>query len=158
MWVQFLGWKDPLDEGTATHSSITAWRIPWTEEPGGLQFIGSQKVGHDWAHTLIFLSVRFVVPQNNYNNNIRDHWSQITITNITIMKSLKHGEKYVTQRHTVNKRCGKKMRIDLLNVQYSVTIKLQLVKTTTTTTTKNNRKSQYRHISEIWKAQFQTLQ
>ena len=92
MWVQFLGWKDPLDEGTATHSSITAWRIPWTEEPGGLQFIGSQKVGHDWAHTLIFLSVRFVVPQNNYNNNVRDHWSQITITNITIMKSLKHHE------------------------------------------------------------------
>ena len=84
--------KIPLEEGTTTHSNITAWRIPWTEEHGGLQSIGSQRVGHDWAHTLILLSVKFVVPQNNYNNNIRDLWSQITITNITIMKSLKHHE------------------------------------------------------------------
>ena len=37
MWVQFLGGEDPLEEGMATHSSILAWRIPWTEEPGGLQ-------------------------------------------------------------------------------------------------------------------------
>ena len=42
-WVRFLGWKDPLEEGMATHSSILAWRIPWTEEPGGLQSMGSQK-------------------------------------------------------------------------------------------------------------------
>ena len=42
-----LGQEDPLEEGMATHSSILAWRIPWTEEPGGLQSIGSQKVGHD---------------------------------------------------------------------------------------------------------------
>ena len=46
-WVQFLGWEDPLEEDTATHSSILAWRIPWIEEPGGLQSIGSQRVGHD---------------------------------------------------------------------------------------------------------------
>ena len=39
--------EDPLQESTATHSSILAWRIPWTEEPGGLQSIGSQKVSHD---------------------------------------------------------------------------------------------------------------
>jgi len=48
-WVQSPGWEDPLVEGMATHSSILAWRIPWTEEPGGLQSMGSQKVGHDWA-------------------------------------------------------------------------------------------------------------
>ena len=42
-WVQFLGWEDPLEEETATHSSILAWRIPWTEEPGGLQSMGSQE-------------------------------------------------------------------------------------------------------------------
>ena len=42
-----LGWDDPLEEGMATHSSILAWRIPWTEEPGGLQSIGSQRVRHD---------------------------------------------------------------------------------------------------------------
>ena len=45
--IQSLGWEDPLEKGMATHCSILAWRIPWTEEPGGLQSIGSQKVGHD---------------------------------------------------------------------------------------------------------------
>ena len=43
-WVQSLGLEDPLEEGMATHSSILAWEIPWTEEPGGLQFMGSQRV------------------------------------------------------------------------------------------------------------------
>ena len=47
MQVQSLGWEDPLEEGMATHSSILAWRIPWTEEPGGLQSMGSHRVGHD---------------------------------------------------------------------------------------------------------------
>ena len=46
-WVQSLGWEDPLEKGPATHSSILAGRIPWIEEPGGLQSIGSQRVGHD---------------------------------------------------------------------------------------------------------------
>ena len=46
-WVQPLGQEDPLEEGMATHSSILFWRIPWTEEPGGLQSMGSQRVGHD---------------------------------------------------------------------------------------------------------------
>ena len=48
MWVLFLGQEDPLEEGMATHSSILAWGILWTEEPGGLQSMGSQRVGHDW--------------------------------------------------------------------------------------------------------------
>ena len=57
-WVGSLGWEDPLEEGMATHSSILAWRVPWTEEPGGLQSIVSQRVRHDCmtkdstAHTL----------------------------------------------------------------------------------------------------------
>ena len=46
-WVQFLGWEDPLEEEMATHSSILAWRIPWTEEPGGLESTGSQRIGHN---------------------------------------------------------------------------------------------------------------
>ena len=46
-WVQSLGWEDPLEEEMATHSSILAWRIPWTEETGGLPSMGSQRVGHD---------------------------------------------------------------------------------------------------------------
>ena len=45
-WVQSLGREDLLEKGMATHSSILAWRIPWTEEPGGLQSMGSQRVGH----------------------------------------------------------------------------------------------------------------
>ena len=45
-WIQSLGWKDALEKGMAAHSSILAWRIPWTEEPGGLQSLGSQRVGH----------------------------------------------------------------------------------------------------------------
>ena len=45
--VHSLGWEDPLEEDMATHSSILAWRIPWTEEPGGLQSMGSQRVGHE---------------------------------------------------------------------------------------------------------------
>ena len=48
MWVRSQGWEDPLEEGMASHSSILAWRIPWTEQPGGLQSIGSQRVGCDW--------------------------------------------------------------------------------------------------------------
>ena len=52
MWEirgQSLGWEDLLEKGMATHSSILAWRSPWTEEPDRLQSMGSQKVGHDWA-------------------------------------------------------------------------------------------------------------
>ena len=45
--VQSLGQEDPLEKGMTTHSGILAWRIPWTEEPGGLQSVGSQRVGHD---------------------------------------------------------------------------------------------------------------
>jgi len=50
MWVLLLGWEDPLEKEMATHSSILAWEILWTEEPGGLQSMGLQRVRHDWAH------------------------------------------------------------------------------------------------------------
>ena len=48
MCVQSLGWEDPLEEALATHASILAWRIPWTEEPGGLQSLGSYRARHDY--------------------------------------------------------------------------------------------------------------
>ena len=48
-WVRSLGWKDPLKKEMATHSSILAWKIPWTEEPDGLQSMGLQRVRHDWV-------------------------------------------------------------------------------------------------------------
>ena len=59
MWatrVRSLGWEDPLEIEMATHSSILAWRIPWTEEPCRLQSMGSQRVGHNWATSLSFTS------------------------------------------------------------------------------------------------------
>ena len=46
-WVRSLGWEDPLEKGLATHSSIHAWRSPWMEEPGRLQLMGLQRVGHN---------------------------------------------------------------------------------------------------------------
>ena len=58
-WVQSLGWEDPLEKEMATHSSILAWKISWTEEAGGLQSMGSQRVGDNWAtntqHTAFFM-------------------------------------------------------------------------------------------------------
>ena len=68
-WVQSPGWEDSLEKEMVTHSSILAWKILWTEDPGGLQSIGSQRVGHDWAtkhagrnkkFQVLFLSQTFV--------------------------------------------------------------------------------------------------
>jgi len=56
--VWSLDWEDPLENGMATHSSILAWRIPWTEEPGGLQSMGSQRVRHDWATNTFTFFIR----------------------------------------------------------------------------------------------------
>jgi len=53
-WVRSLGREDPLEKEMVTHSSIHAWKIPWTEEPSGLQSMGLQRVGHDWATSLHF--------------------------------------------------------------------------------------------------------
>ena len=56
-WMWSPSWEDPLEKGMATHSSILAWRIPWTEEPGRLQSTGLQRVGHDWVtFTYLFTS------------------------------------------------------------------------------------------------------
>ena len=60
MQIQFLDWEDPLEEDMGTHSSILAWRIPWTEESRGLQSLGSQRVRHNWsdlARTQAYLTV-----------------------------------------------------------------------------------------------------
>ena len=57
MWVRSLHQEDPPVEGMATHYSILAWRIPWTEEPGGLPSMGSQRVRHDWASNTVWCSL-----------------------------------------------------------------------------------------------------
>ena len=69
--VRFLGWEDPLEKEMAIHSSTIAWKIPWTEEPGRLQSMGSQRVGHDWATScshscsdIIYLLNRNVYPNS----------------------------------------------------------------------------------------------
>ena len=58
--VPSLSQEDPLEEGMATHSNILIWRIPWTEEPGGLQFIGSQRVEPNWSdlvqHSIFYIT------------------------------------------------------------------------------------------------------
>ena len=60
MWVQSLVWEDPLEKGMASHSSILAWKISGTEEPGGIQFMGSQRVGKDWSNLgCMHTSLRF---------------------------------------------------------------------------------------------------
>ena len=55
-WVQSLGWEYPLEKEMAAHSSILAWKIPWTVEPGRLPSVGSQRVGHDCVTSLHFTS------------------------------------------------------------------------------------------------------
>ena len=61
-WVQSLGREVPLEKKMAIHSSILACKIPWTEEPGRLQSVGSQRVGHDWATSLHFTSLPLAPP------------------------------------------------------------------------------------------------
>ena len=72
-WVQSLGREDPLEKEMATHSSILAWRIPWTEEPGGLQSTGSQRVGHDWVTSL---SLSLVAQMVKHLSTMRETWVQ----------------------------------------------------------------------------------
>ena len=72
--VRSLVWEDPLEKEMATHSSILAWRIPWTEEPGRLQSMGSQRVRHEWATSLSFfsfsLSLNSYVAMDKWHSNI----------------------------------------------------------------------------------------
>ena len=61
-WVRSLGREDPLEKEMATHASSIAWKIPWMEEPGRLQSMGSQRVGHNWATSLISLYIWTILP------------------------------------------------------------------------------------------------
>ena len=83
--VWSLGWENPLEKGMALHSSTPAWRIPWTEKPGGLQSMGSQRVRHDWATSI---SLHFIYGIYIYicwpcKQCCSEHWdaysSQITV-------------------------------------------------------------------------------
>ena len=65
-WVWSLDREDLLEKEMAAHSSILAWRIPWTEEPGGLQSTGLQRAGHDWATSLVLEEMGWMIPSNLY--------------------------------------------------------------------------------------------
>ena len=71
--VRLLGQEDPLEKRIATHSSIPVWRIPCTEEPGGLQFMGSQRVGYNWTTNTFTLSLAESSKQWNSLHGIRAH-------------------------------------------------------------------------------------
>ena len=55
MQIQSLGQEDALEEEMATHFSILTWKVPWTEEPGGLQYMGLQRVRHNWTENILYL-------------------------------------------------------------------------------------------------------
>ena len=81
------GREDPLEEGKATHSSILAWRIPWTEEPGGLQSMGSQRARHDWSDLECIhaprpearpnASLKTALEQKPFVPCVEEHWSRL---------------------------------------------------------------------------------
>ena len=81
MWVGSLGQEDPLEEAMATHSRILAWRIPWTEEPGGLQSIRSQRVRHNWidsTHTHTHTHTHTLEKSKDHIHRLfRSHFMQI---------------------------------------------------------------------------------
>ena len=89
--VQSLGQEDPLEKEMATHSSILAWKIPWTEDPDGLQSMGSQRVRHNWAHThwlyKTYTTQDNIVPQAQEHSQIMFQSVQI---HFRLLTSLSH--------------------------------------------------------------------
>ena len=81
-WVGSLGWEDPLEKGMATQSSILAWRIPWREEPGGLQSMGSQRVGHNWT---TFTSLHIITSQKRKKKKSQNSYSLCLIPKTTLL-------------------------------------------------------------------------
>ena len=78
--VWSLGWEDPLEKEMATHSSIPSWRIPWTEESGGLQSMGSRRVGRHWAtNTLLFRSLQST-EQSSLGWTVGSHSNVVSMT------------------------------------------------------------------------------
>ena len=81
-WVQSLGWEDPLEEGMATHSSILAGESPWTEELGGLQPMGSQRLRHDWVtknSTCLLQTFSLWLPGVAKSRTRLSDWSDLTM-------------------------------------------------------------------------------
>ena len=91
-WVWSLGWEDSMEKGTATHSSILVWRIPWTEKPGRLQSMGPQRVGQDWvAFTFTFLKCSDIA-----NKAYCSSWEFQDSENDDVEKSFMFGQHFLT--------------------------------------------------------------
>ena len=98
--VQCLAWEDPLEKGKATHSSILAWRIPWAEEPGGLQSMGSQRIRHGWVTNSFFFSTtlnNIEIFTHKYFNlrqrlltSAHEHWGAGSLTVLSLTPSSSH--------------------------------------------------------------------
>ena len=99
-WVRSLGGEDSLEKEMATHSSTLAWKIPWTEEPGRLQSMGLQRVGHDWATFLSFLHIPYV---SCLKCMVRWFlvYSQNCAINTTNFKTFHHPEKKSHTTHSI---------------------------------------------------------
>ena len=89
--VQSLIWEDPLEKEMATHSSILAWRTPWTEEPDGLQFMGLQKVGHNLANGNNKTFKCWKLPLLTWENFIGQWIPNISILLPSALKSISSG-------------------------------------------------------------------
>ena len=83
-WVRSLGREDPLEKEMATHSSTLAWRIPWREEPGRLQSMGSQRVRHDWVTSLHFIVVLFKYVDDPQSISQSPRWDSICILQVKV--------------------------------------------------------------------------
>ena len=104
--VWFLGRGDPLERGMATHSSILAWRIPWTEEPGGLQSTGSQRVGHNGTERRSLHFATLEVPQFPFLN--KGKTTTTTTTNpkqLVTWDKIENNKKVAVQKQS-NLECG----------------------------------------------------
>ena len=93
-WVWYLGCEDPLKKGMTTHSSILAWRIPWTEEPGRLQPMGLQRVGHDWV-TFIFTLWQF---------DIDIHYERMSLFKLINTSIISHSYSFFGEMIILDKR------------------------------------------------------
>ena len=96
IWVQSLGWEDPLEKEMATHSSILAWRISWTEEPGGLQSTGSQSRTQQsyFTFTVILVHVLQIFKKSNYYTQSVQHSDKLVL--FLIEQAYFYCSKYVT--------------------------------------------------------------
>ena len=98
--VQSLGQEEPLEKEMATHSSILAWEIPWTEEPGGLQSIGSQRVRHNWETNTFAFKLSEEIAAENRTLSIWSHvsqWGKCVVCHLNTGLALKLGSLQGTQ-------------------------------------------------------------